>query len=149
MENHNKINFAPAINLRMTKQRTIIYEELCKLYTHPTADEIYRIVKKKLPKVSLGTVYRNLEILSNKGVVKKLELGLNQRRYDGNVHRHYHVRCLKCGVLKDLPDHVVSFSDDKLKESCDFVIKGHDLEFFGLCPKCKENGMAKKINDVS
>ena len=70
-------------NLRMTRQRRVILEELRKVKTHPSADEIYEIVRKRLPRISLGTVYRNLEILSESGDIQKLEPGCSLKRFDG------------------------------------------------------------------
>ena len=68
-----------------------------------TADEVYSRVRRRLPNISLGTVYRNLDVLSQAGFVRKLCLGGGQRRYDGRLGRHYHVRCAGCGVISDIP----------------------------------------------
>ena len=70
--------------MRKTKQREVIVEELTRLRTHPSADELYAIVKKRLPRISLGTVYRNLDLLSREGVVHRLEVGGSQMRFDGD-----------------------------------------------------------------
>ncbi|MCJ7604005.1 MAG: transcriptional repressor, partial [Desulfobulbaceae bacterium] len=70
--------------LRMTKQRQVILEELRKVKTHPTADDMYQMLRKKMPKISLGTVYRNLEILSESGIIQKLDVGGTQKRFDGD-----------------------------------------------------------------
>jgi Fur family ferric uptake transcriptional regulator len=69
----------------MTRQRKVILEELRNVDTHPSADEIYEMVRKRLPHISLGTVYRNLEILSETGAIQKLELGCAQKKFDGKV----------------------------------------------------------------
>ena len=69
----------------MTRQRPVILEELKNLTTHPTADELYSMVRRRLPRISLGTVYRNLEILSEMGLAQKLESAGAQRRYGGDV----------------------------------------------------------------
>ncbi|MFC1715463.1 transcriptional repressor, partial [Candidatus Poribacteria bacterium] len=87
----------------MTRQRQVILEELRNASFHPTADEVYRRVRKRLPRISLGTVYRNLETLSKAGIVKKLELGGARKRFDGYSEDHYHVRCTGCGRLEDVP----------------------------------------------
>ena len=73
-------------NLRMTRQRRVILEELRKVNNHPSAYEIYEFVRKRLPRISLGTVYRNLEILSESGDIQKLEPGCSLKRFDGNYH---------------------------------------------------------------
>ena len=76
-------------NLRMTQQRQVILEELRNVNTHPSADEIYEMVRKRLPRISLGTVYRNLEILCASGEIQKLEAGGSIKRFDGNPRNHY------------------------------------------------------------
>ena len=88
--------------MRDTSQRRIIMEELVKLKTHPTANEIYERVRRRIPRISLGTVYRNLEMLSESGLIRKLETAGTRKRFDGTVSNHYHVRCIKCGRMDDL-----------------------------------------------
>ena len=127
------------LNLRMTRQRRVILEELRKVNTHPSADEIYEMVRKRLPRISLGTVYRNLEVLSESGDIQKLELGCSLRRFDGTPENHYHIRCTRCDRVVDAP---IDFSIDieqKLKDETDFKIIGHKLEFIGICPDCQKN----------
>ncbi|MGV1100205.1 Fur family transcriptional regulator [Thiovibrio sp. JS02] len=124
-------------NLRITKQRQLILDELCSVTSHPTADELYQMVRKRLPKISLGTVYRNLEIMSDCGIIQKLDIGGTQKRFDGNASTHYHVRCSQCGRVDDLnipPDFNVEKTASKLTR---FKILRHRLEFTGLCPDCQ------------
>jgi len=122
----------------MTRQRKVILEELRKVTTHPSADEIYEMVRKRLPRISLGTVYRNLEILSQLGEIQKLELGGTLKRFDGNPKDHYHVRCLECFRINDVPfDRFVNI-EKKLGGVTDYKILGHRLELIGLCPDCAD-----------
>jgi Fe2+ or Zn2+ uptake regulation protein len=124
------------LNLRMTRQRKVILEELRKVETHPSADEVYEMVRKRLPRISLGTVYRNLEILSKSGEIQKLELGCTLKRFDGIAENHYHIRCVHCDRVVDAPvDFDVAVPPD-LKDATDFKIIGHKLEFIGICPEC-------------
>jgi len=127
-----------AKELRMTRQRRIILEELGKTLSHPTADEVYGMVRKRLPRISLGTVYRNLEVLSAHGMVRKLELAGSQRRYDGDPENHYHARCLSCGRVEDVPIKPIATLDVALEGWSEYEIVGHRLEFIGLCPDCKK-----------
>ena len=90
------------MKLSNTCQRRVIMEELRKLKCHPTADELYCIVKQRLPKISLATVYRNLGLLADAGEIKRIELAGRQSRYDGDTSIHYHLRCRKCGAVEDL-----------------------------------------------
>ena len=125
--------------LRMTKQRQLILEELRKVKTHPTADDMYQMLRKRMPKISLGTVYRNLEILSESGIIQKLDIGGTQKRFDADTSTHYHVRCAICGRVADLhlePDMNVEKEAARLT---DFQILRHRLEFIGICPECKEH----------
>lgn len=124
---------------RMTQQRRIMLEELKSLDTHPTAYEIYELVRKRLPRISLGTVYRNLEILSESGMIRKLETAGSQKRFDGVIANHYHVRCIKCGRVADVPVAPISTIDKIARRISDFEILRHHLEFEGLCPHCKSS----------
>ncbi len=126
-------------NLRMTRQRKVILEELRKVNTHPSADEVYEMVRKRLPRISLGTVYRNLEILSESGDIQKLEPGCSLKRFDGNPSEHRHIRCVHCDRIADAPMAPDLKVDLGRVNSTDFEIIGHRLEFIGVCPECSDN----------
>jgi Fur family transcriptional regulator, peroxide stress response regulator len=121
---------------RMTLQRKTILEILKQTKSHPSADEIYELVRKQLPRISLGTVYRNLEVLAKTGMIQKLELGGTIKKFDWNPNKHYHIRCLICGQVDDAPIAPLNKLEDKLYGSTVFSIIGHRLEFEGLCPDC-------------
>jgi len=131
-----------AKKLRTTEQRRVILEELSKLRTHPTANEVYEIVRKRLPRISLGTVYRNLEVLSESGMIQKLEMAGTQKRFDGIIENHYHVRCVKCGRVDDVPGKPISSINEALNGSTGYEILWHRLEFVGLCPRCRNKAAA-------
>jgi Fe2+ or Zn2+ uptake regulation protein len=120
----------------MTRQRKVILEELCKVDTHPSADELYAMVRKRLPRISLGTVYRNLEILAENGEIQKLEPGGTLKRFDGKTESHYHLRCIRCDRVVDAPVGLDVMIKHDPKSACDFKIIGHKLEFIGICPDC-------------
>ena len=121
---------------RMTNQRQVILEELGKVTTHPTADELYEMVRKRLPKISLGTVYRNLEILSERGMIQKIEVGGSQKRFDANTENHYHVRCVECGSVDDVPLRPIPGLEDIFSGVSGYRLIGHRLELIGICPDC-------------
>ena len=123
--------------IRMTRQRRIILEELRKLHSHPTADQVYDTVRKRMPRISLGTVYRNLEILSQWGLAQKLDLAGTPRRFDGSTEEHYHVRCVRCGEVKDVPIGPLGNLEESVRSNTDFEIIGHRLNFLGFCPACR------------
>ncbi len=130
------------LKTRMTLQRRIILEELRRTDAHPTAEELYEAVRRRLPRISLGTVYRNLEHLANTGDARKIETGGASRRFDGNVaDDHYHARCLACGKLEDVSLTVVRNLDYGTDGVNGFRIVGHQLMFTGYCPDCSERGL--------
>lgn len=120
----------------MTRQRKVILEELQKMMMHPSAEEVYDVVRKRLPRISLGTVYRNLEILSELGEITKLEFGGTIKRFDPDPNEHYHIRCSLCDKVVDAPMGLLDHIEDHLSEKTEFKIIGHRLEFYGLCPEC-------------
>ena len=123
-------------NLRITRQRKVILEELRRVDNHPGADEIYEIVRRRMPRISLGTVYRNLEILAELGEIQKLELSGAIMRFDGNPSKHYHIRCIGCNRVDDAPIAPMTQLENELYGTTVFEIIGHNLEFVGLCPDC-------------
>ncbi|MFH0960025.1 MAG: transcriptional repressor [Pseudomonadota bacterium] len=128
-------------NLRDTSQRRAILEELLKLKTHPTANELYEIVRLRIPKISLGTVYRNLELLAETGVIQKLDTAGAQKRFDGMLGEHYHVRCVKCGRVDDLDLPFLNSLNKSAALSGNYEIISHHLEFEGICPECRSQSM--------
>lgn len=121
---------------RMTKQRKIILEELKKVTSHPTADELHQMVRKRLPRINIATVYRNLEILTNQGEAMKLDVGGTQRRFDGNPENHYHIRCTRCGRVDDVHIEIMASVEKSAAASCGYRVESHSVEFLGICPEC-------------
>lgn len=127
---------------RMTRQRSIILEVLRGTTSHPSADEIYEIVRKHLPRISLGTVYRNLEILCELGEIQKLETGGMLKRFDGNPKAHYHIRCVGCDRIVDAPVAPLIKASRAIHAATEYRIIGHRFEFLGVCPSCSERAIA-------
>ena len=121
----------------MTPQRRIILKEIESTGSHPAAHEVYELVRRRVPKISLGTVYRNLEILSECGLIRKMDLGDGQARYDGNVESHYHVRCTGCGRITDLFRDPICDLEGTIRRQTGYDIAGYRLDFYGLCPVCR------------
>lgn len=120
----------------MTRQRQVILEVLREKNNHPSADELYERVRTRLPRISLGTVYRNLEVLCELGQIQKLELSGSLKRFDGTPHKHYHIRCLRCDRVDDAPVAPLNRIEDELYGATVFEIISHNLEFTGYCPDC-------------
>lgn len=126
---------------RMTEQRRAVLEALASVDTHPTAAEVYEMVREELPDVSQGTVYRNLHKLVELGYAQELDYGPGASHFDATVKPHYHVRCARCGRVDDL--HVdrkpVPCIDEAREAAGDWEIFEHRVEFMGLCPDCRKN----------
>jgi len=123
---------------RNTRQRQAILEALKKLTTHPTASDMYEIVSKDMPRISLGTVYRNLELLVKDGSIQKLNVSGKEARYDGTPETHAHVRCLKCNRVDDVHDLPDDLDAGGISTLGGYEILGYHLEFYGHCPACKK-----------
>jgi len=123
--------------VKTTEQRTVIVEELRKLRNHPGADEIFLRVKKRLPRISLGTVYRNLELLAAQGLIRRLEARTGGKRFDPVIEPHGHFRCLGCGTVEDLP---FPLKPPRLPRGSAWArertVQGAD--YFGLCAACTQ-----------
>ncbi len=123
---------------RMTKQRQTILNVLRSTTSHPTADWIYEEVRKTIPNISLGTVYRNLGILTTMGEILELNFGSTYSRYDGNPNNHYHFCCSQCGNVYDLTLPLLQSIDTEVMEKSGHIVKNHRMEFYGICENCKD-----------
>ena len=126
---------------RMTKQKRVVLEELSKVKNHPTAYDVYEMVKSRLPRISLGTVYRNLEQLSSGGQIRRLDMGQSQRRFDAVVDDHLHIRCISCGKVDDVPLNPAMSTitiKDMVSSQSGYDVLGCEMDFQGICPKCKK-----------
>ncbi|MGI9951162.1 transcriptional repressor [Moorellaceae bacterium AZ2] len=126
---------------RMTKQKRIILEILRSTTSHPTADWIYAQARKVLPDISLGTVYRNLNVLKEDGEIMELNYGSTYSRYDGNPQNHYHFVCINCGAVHDVDMPVLPELEKRAEEAGVGDVFYHRLEFYGLCPRCRKDKM--------
>ncbi|MDC7234457.1 MAG: transcriptional repressor [Spirochaetales bacterium] len=123
--------------IRMTSQRKVIIEALKMSKSHPPADAVYEYVRKKLPNVSLGTVYRNLELMYKNGMIIKIDTPDGQKRFDYNTSAHPHFRCERCGKIEDIPFDIHA---PALSQESEWVkkrkIKSSTLHYQGLCEEC-------------
>ncbi len=129
---------------RNTRQRQVILDELRKVTSHPTAAQLYDMVRPLLPRISLGTVYRNPDRLTETGVIQRVEVLGSEARYDGNAARHHHVRCVQCGRVGDLHSVPHDVLKVEVTEADGYEILGYRLEFFGRCPDCRKQAAANE-----
>ena len=128
----------------MTRQREVILDVVRRLDTHPTADEVYDHVRRRLPRVSLATVYRNLETLSEQGLIHKIGHCDIQMRFEADLHPHLHLRCIDCGDLRDAPLNPCGELEKAVKAMGAFKVFGYRLEFLYRCPACRRHGGGRK-----
>ena len=128
----------------MTHQREIILQELQTSGAHLTADELYDRVKKKLPRISLATVYRNLEILTQVGLIAKREVSGRQKRFDSDVTEHDHIFCVQCHRLDNLDLNRQDVGGLPMGLIDGYTVTGYRLEFAGVCKDCRQKNEQKK-----
>ncbi|AJS60111.1 peroxide-responsive transcriptional repressor PerR [Paenibacillus sp. IHBB 10380] len=123
--------------VRITPQRHAILDYLMESMSHPTADEIYRALEPKFPSMSVATVYNNLKMFMESGMVRELTYGDDSSRFDANVTDHYHVICEKCGKIEDFMYPSLESVEHEAELATGFKIKGLRMELYGVCQVCK------------
>jgi Fur family peroxide stress response transcriptional regulator len=125
------------MNRRGTKQKETILKVLKNTRSHPTADQIYDEVRKEIPNISKGTIYRNLQVLNEDGAIFALNLNGTLSRYEVKQESHYHFRCENCGRVFDLEEPIDKEIDARVSRQTGFKVSHHQTEFRGLCKKCQ------------
>jgi Fe2+ or Zn2+ uptake regulation protein len=119
-----------------TEQRAAVFEYLSGVEHHPTAEEVFLAIKPALPRISLATVYKNLEALVACGAASKLTYGDGAARYDIRTDHHYHSRCLRCGQVRDLEPLPGGEFGKLVKAPAGFTVKDCRIEIVGYCKPC-------------
>ncbi|MEY9096332.1 Fur family transcriptional regulator [Paenibacillus sp. RC84] len=122
--------------VRMTPQRYAILTYLFDSFNHPTADEIYKALESKFPNMSVATVYNNLKVFIDAGLVRELTYGDDSSRFDADLSDHYHARCQVCGKISDFDYSPIVDVEHVAAQQTGFRVGGHRLEVVGLCPDC-------------
>lgn len=122
--------------MKYSRQRELIKEYLVSTKSHPTADKVYDEIRKSIPNISLGTVYRNLNQLAEAGEILKVSCGDGCDHFDGNPRPHYHFICKACGAVLDLDMEPFDSLNAYANEGFDGTIEGNVTYFYGLCPFC-------------
>ena len=126
------------MNKRNTTQRSLVLEAVKDLKCHATADEVYDTIVQKHPNISRGTVYRNLNLLSASGEIRKVEMPSGADRFEHQSHEHYHARCVQCGRVFDVEMEFIADLEKSIKDTHGFEFTGHDIIFKGTCLECKK-----------
>lgn len=134
-------------NLKYSRQREAIKDYLSSTNQHPTADTVYTHVREEFPHISLGTVYRNLNLLADIGEVAKITTPNGGDRFDADISPHYHVLCTKCGKVIDLNMEPLDSIDKRAQTCFDGHIDSHTALFFGTCRDCLENNIKTDVDN--
>lgn len=123
--------------VRMTPQRYAILAFLLDTNCHPSADEIYRALEDRFPNMSVATVYNNLKLFKEAGLVRELTFGDNASRFDAMLHDHYHITCTVCGKIEDFEYPKLLEVEQSAAEKTGFIPSSHRMEVYGVCPECQ------------
>ncbi|GAB4536044.1 MAG: transcriptional repressor [Thermodesulfovibrionia bacterium] len=132
--------FVRSKGLKQTEQRKEILRIFLKTEKHLTAEELYRLVKKKIPSIGFSTIYRTLKLLCECELCRELKLEDGTVRYEhlyGHEH-HDHIICIRCGKFIEVVDPEIERLQERLAEREGFILKGHKLLMYGICKECKE-----------
>ena len=128
----------PMKALKYSRQRECIKDCLMRRHDHPTADTLYMSIREEIPNISLGTVYRNLNLLVDLGEIRKLSCGIGPDRFDGDTCPHYHFVCRECGEVEDLPMEAFQDLNQAAQRYCSGRIDSHVTYFYGTCENCSK-----------
>jgi Fe2+ or Zn2+ uptake regulation protein len=127
------------VNTRRTHQFATIYEIVTAARDHPTAEEVCDRARRRIPRISLGTVYRNLQKLAAQHQLRVVHLPDRSTRYDGMLQEHDHFLCEHCGVVADLARATEARPDRSRLHRAGYHVRAHALTFYGLCPQCRRS----------
>ncbi len=132
-------NYITQHNLKITKQRRAVLEAFLGIEDHISAEDLYKIVSAKEPKIGLATVYRTLSLLTESGLAAELDFGEGQKRYEHKyLHSHHdHMICTQCGKILEFQNPMIEKLQEDVAREHRFEMTSHKLDLFGLCSDCK------------
>ena len=122
--------------MNYSRQRELIHRIVLENPIHPTADEVYALARAQETNISLGTVYRNLNLLSDMGEIIKISTPDGADRFDGRTVPHYHFFCTECGCMEDMNMACMKQIDQLANEAFDGIVESHSITFYGKCSRC-------------
>ncbi|WP_199624739.1 peroxide-responsive transcriptional repressor PerR [Paenibacillus alkalitolerans] len=132
------LDILKSTGVRMTPQRYAILSYLLESMTHPTADEIYKALADRFPSMSVATVYNNLKLFIEAGLVRELKYGDDSSRFDADMSEHYHAICEQCGKIEDFDYTPLTAVEHAAAAHTGFKIFGHRMEVYGVCRDCSK-----------
>lgn len=135
--------------MKYSKQRNLILETVIRNPIHPTADQVYTQLHEANPNISLGTVYRNLNLLSEIGQLRRISVANGCDRFDGRLDSHFHMICDECEKVIDVEMDFDTDIEKSVEEKTGYIVKKLDLVFNGVCPDCQKKIGTSVIQSVS
>lgn len=129
--------------VRITPQRHAVLDYLMNAVIHPTADEIYKALEGKFPNMSVATVYNNLRVLRENGLVRELTYGDSSSRFECNFSDHYHIICESCGKIVDFHYPSLDEVESLAQKVTGFEVSHHRMEVYGVCKNCQQHETSK------
>lgn len=123
--------------VRMTPQRHAILSYLIETMGHPTADEIYKALGERFPSMSVATIYNNLRVFKEAGLVRELTYGDSSSKFDANISKHYHVICRECNKIVDFEYPCLEQVEEIASNETGFIVEQHRMEVYGVCTECQ------------
>ncbi|MEO8736157.1 MAG: transcriptional repressor [Edaphobacter sp.] len=123
--------------IAVTHQRQVLYEVMQGMRGHPSPEEVYARVKKKIPAISLATVYKNIHLFVESGVFRKMSLHHGSVRVEMNNEAHHHMVCSKCKLITDIGEQELGLVSKRTRLPGGFLVERYAVDVIGLCPKCQ------------
>ena len=123
--------------IAVTHQRQVLYEVMLGMSGHPSPEEIYARVKRKVPYISLAMVYKNVHLFVESGVLREVSLHHGSQRVEMNVEEHHHLVCSKCKAIADIDEKALGALPKRKKLAGGFLVERYSVDVIGLCAKCQ------------
>lgn len=123
--------------LKVTPQRIAVFQMLANTKSHPSPEEVYNVIRKTSPSISLATVYKILDLFQGQGFIRRVATQNQVTRYDADISPHYHLVCIQCGTILDFFPNGAPIQPVKLPDTMDFSVTECEVQFHGLCAKCR------------
>ena len=143
---HDDASDVPAVREKLrrsgytlTSQRRAVLDALSQAKGHPSAEDVYLIVKRENPRVALGTVYQALSVLEEVGVIGSKHWSESPTRYDLNIEPHLDIRCTSCGQVSEIPGVDLDGVEARIKANTPYDVTRATMVVEGLCPDCASN----------
>ncbi|MDE1155508.1 MAG: Fur family transcriptional regulator [Acidobacteriaceae bacterium] len=128
--------------IAMTHQRQVLFETLQSMYGHPSPEDVYVRVKEKVPAISLATVYKNIHLFVDSGLLREVSVHHGTLRVETNQHPHHHLICSECNQITDIDQGELGFTPGRTKLANGFKVERYAVDVIGICPQCQ----AKQTN---